>query len=334
MGFSKDAGEEIVQDGPPRDRWGRPLLIPADKSIPVDKNGRAWYSRASSMSDYASGVKTGLEVWRRRKAGVGVAQREDIAAMIAALPPLDTGDKVNDDITKQQLDEYLEMAQDHAGQHDGANHGTAVHGFTEAAENPHNPHVPERMRDDVDAYYAHLEKLGIKVIATEVFVANDGARTAGTFDHLYLLPDMRVVVADKKTGKPNLHDALIQMATYSYGDVYDWRTDERTSLEDIAEAVGGTLDRSMGLHVHIADGACKVTPLNTGEGYRLLLKAAALRDSGLAANRERWLAGTEMQFILHRVHTAKSQAELETVMDGIDDEDAREAARKRWRELA
>lgn len=319
-----------VEQGPPRDRWGRPLLIPA-------RGGeRRWYSRASSLADYASGVKTGLEVWKRRLAVVGIARREDIAAMIAALPDLETGDEKNDQITKAQLDEYIEMALEAAEASAKANWGNAVHSFTDG-QSERLEHAPERMRADIEAYHAKLEQLGIKVLATEIFVACDSLRAAGTFDHLYGLPDGRAVVGDKKTGIAHLLDAAIQMSAYSNGDIYDWTDDTRTSLFDLAESLGYEFDSNEGLHVHIPRGEarCEITSLDLGYGYDLAMQCSQLHRAGLSEARDMLISGSEVGIFLSRIEASKSRAELKEIMGfAPKNDDLKAEANKKWATLS
>lgn len=329
MGLKDQIEQEV---GPKRDRWGRPLLVPATGLYEVDKEGRTWYSRASSLSDFASGVKTGLETWKRRHTAVGIARREDIAAMIAALPPTETGDKKDDAVTKAQLDEYIEEAMIASGASAKANWGTAVHGFT--TDDVDASHAPERMRADIEAYQRELGRLGIEPVLDEVFVASDFLRAAGTFDHLYRLPDGRVVIGDKKTGIDSPLDAAIQMAVYADGAVYDWLTDERESLADVAGSFG-TFDRTIGLHVSIprGEGTCTVKALDLDYGFELAEHCAALRDAGHAAKRDLLIATSPEGLLLERIWSASSRDELQDIMTGVTSEDALEVARKKWAEL-
>lgn len=325
MGFKDDAETDI---GPKRDRWGRPLLLPPG----CGEEDRTWYSRASSLSDYASGVKTGLETWKRRHAAIGIARREDLAAMIAALP--ETGkDKKDDQVTNAQLDGYIEEALIASGAPAKANWGTAVHGFT--TDGVDASHAPERMRADIEAYERELARLGIRPVLDEVFTANEELRVAGTFDHLYLLPDGRVVVGDKKTGIDSPLDAAIQMSCYAYGDVYDWRTDERESMESVAGSFG-TFDPSVGLHVHIprGEGRCVIKALDLQHAFRLAKHAAVLRDARLAANRDDVLATSPEGLLLERIWTCQSRDELVITVGDCQHEDVLAAARRRWDEVA
>lgn len=332
MGFKDDIESEEI--GPKRDRWGRPLLVPMERSLQgeADVNGRTWYSRASSLSDYASGVKTGLETWKRRNVAVGLARREDVAAMLAALPDMETGDKKSDAVTKAQVDEYIDMAFEASGAAAKANYGTAIHGFT---ADGNAEHAPERMKADIAAYEAELERLGIRPVLSEVFVASDSLRAAGTFDHLYQLPDGRVVVGDKKTGAKNYLDAAIQMSVYANGDVYDWRTDTREPLEIVGGSFGD-FDSSVALYVSIPRGeaTCEVTLLDMNYAYDLALHCAELRDAGHAARKDLVVAQTSAGIFLERIWATDNRAELQEIMAGVTDDEHVAAARQHWGELA
>lgn len=334
MGLKDQIGQEAEPTGPKRDQWGRPLLVPAAPYLvaQVNKSGKTWYSRASSLSDFASGVKTGIETWKRRHAVVGIARREDLAAMVAALPDMETDDKKNDQVTKAQLDEYIELASEHAGMYLKANYGTAIHGFTADGS---IEHAPERMKADIMAYRHELERLGITPVLDEVFVACDPLRAAGTFDHLYRLPDGRVVVGDKKTGDTSFLDSGIQMAVYANSDVYDWRTDERTPLADVAGSFG-TWDPTVTLHVDIPRGQarCEMTLLDSEIAYDLAHHATVLRDASYAAFRDKLVVSSNEGLFLERLHACKTRDELVALMKGVESDDAKEAANKQWKALA
>lgn len=329
MGFRDDmAVEADAKIGPDRDRWGRPLLIP--------KGGedRRPYTRVSTLSDFASGVKTGLETWKRRQSAVGLAQREDIAAMVAALPPLETEDAKTDQVTKAQLDEYLELAHEAAGANAKANYGTAIHAFTEQTSMP--PNVPDRMKADVEAYYSTLDMFGIQVVASELFIANDVIMAAGTMDHLLLLPDGRVVPADKKTGRIDVVDNAVQISAYAFGDAYDWRDDTRTDLDAIAESVGGRYCPSTGFTIHIpaGEGTCELIPLNLEEGWRLAYDAAKIHQRRSAAYRPKFLSSDDNPLFI-AIHAAKTRDDLQRLAALVaGNEDATSEARRRWAELA
>lgn len=181
-----------------RDRYGRPLLIPASGG------DRTAYTRMSTLAGYVCD-DFGLTTWTQRLLAIGYGMREDLAAMVAALPPLNDAQCDKSTLTKEQqaqdretkakLDEYNELALETAGRNYKANHGTAVHGFI---QHGHVDQAPERMRPDVESCYDVFRRRGIEVICSEMFVANDRLMAAGSFDHLVRLPTFGIVVADVK----------------------------------------------------------------------------------------------------------------------------------------
>lgn len=244
------------ETGPPRDQWGRPLLIPA-------KGGeRQPYTRMSTLADFVT-TKEGLVIWQRRQLALGMALREDLCGMVAALPELNdarcdksmlTKEQVaQDKATKKKYDEYIETALDAAGANYKANHGTAVHGFIEKGS---SEHAPERMKPDIDSCLEALERMGAEILASEVFVANDDIMASGSLDHLVHIPKpgWGVVIVDVKTGqvKDKELSFAVQLAGYVNGDAYDWRDDSRAPLESLTG--GLRINRKVGLVAHVPLG--------------------------------------------------------------------------------
>lgn len=256
-----------VEDvGPPRDRYGRSLLIPKGKKERVP------YTRASGMASYMCD-DFGLATYKRRLAAIGLARREDLCALIAALPPLnDTkrdkasltrAEREQDADTKKKLDSYLDMAHEAADGLHKAHMGTAIHGFMEKGS---ADGAPECMVPDIQSALDTLDRRDIKVMATEQFVANDDLMAAGTFDCLLDVPDLGVVIADYKSGQvagKGLQFA-IQLATYANGEVYDWHTDERAPLESLTG--GLRVNRNVGIVLHVPLGGART------ELYRIDLR--------------------------------------------------------------
>lgn len=235
-------------DGPgvivTRDQWDRPIIIPPDGGDPEP------YTRASTFCSALSD-STGIGKWKARHVALGVGKHEDLAAMAAGL---EYGDK--------QLDEIVETAIDRSGCNAKANWGTAMHTFTER-DTPTDM-VPQRMRDDVQAYREKLAAFDIHPVTAERFVVCDELKVAGTYDHTYSVPidllpeqarfarhddsDRVEVMGDKKTGSLHFDQHAIQMAIYAHGEEYDAGTGERTSLNVL---------RSWALLAHIPAGKQK-----------------------------------------------------------------------------
>lgn len=267
--------------GPQRDRYGRPLLLPTGKTERVP------FTRMSTLSGFVCD-DFGLSVWKLRLAAVGLGKREDLCAMIAALPPLNdlTCDKTTltkaqkdqDKNTKAKLDAYLEIAHDAAGGNYKAHYGTAVHGFIENAD---TTDAPERMKTDAQSALDELDRRGIEVLASEAFVANDDLLAAGSFDHIVRHPTLGVCIADVKTGQVSgkALQFAIQLAGYVNADVYDTDTDERAPLESLSR--GERINRKTGLLIHVPLGGrrTEMYRINLMRGTHLARLAVNVREA-------------------------------------------------------
>lgn len=244
--------------GPQRDRWGRPLLVPRGGT----DADREPYTRASSLSSNISDMRY-LHEWEKRKLARGLSERPDYAALIASQPKI-TGNKKVDRVTTQAVDEVIRRAMDQGETWAAADHGTAVHSLTDPGA---SGHVPEQMRADVDSFHEAMKSFPI--LATEVFIACDDVRAAGTFDHVVQLPPYGNVIADKKTGKLRPQEFAVQLAVYAHGDIYDTQTDTRTPLD---------VNQDTGLIIHIAGGKTDLYIVDLVAGWEAAQHAAWVRD--------------------------------------------------------
>ena len=97
----------------PRDRWGRPLIVPPDGGKPVP------YVRWSTLSK-ALDDKTALTKWKCRQVAIGLGARPDLVAVAQSVK--------GDD---RKLDEVVETAMTAAEAERAANIGTALHALSE-----------------------------------------------------------------------------------------------------------------------------------------------------------------------------------------------------------
>lgn len=239
----------------PRDRYGRPLIIPPS-------GGEAQpYTRVSTLAKALDDLNQ-LMAWKQRKTAEGLARRPDLLTRIAGA--LANGDPDTDWPTKRDLNAICNEATEAAGASKGSSAGTGFHALTEAIDRGLEPlFVPPADAPRLDAYrkaMAPYEPLGI-----EEFVVCDDVRAAGTFDRLLLCPDGRVRVGDLKTGKSEADYPLAtttQLSIYANGKRYDPETGERTPLHP-------DLDDSIGLLIHLPpSGGCRVIPLDLTKGWR------------------------------------------------------------------
>lgn len=225
----------IGDDPLERDRWGRPKLVPRGGGEKVA------YTRASTLAGYLSD-STSLHRWELGLLAKGLADREDLTAMVAGLEPM-TGERKHDDPIKRKLSGIIDLALEVGGNHVRANYGTAVHSFCEPGN---DQPIPERMKADVESF----RRLDLNCVAAEQFVANDTFLSAGSFDMLVDLPGVGIVVGDIKTGQIKPCDVAVQLAVYAGGEVYDPETNQRSPLPD-------GLNRDVGLLVHMPAGEGK-----------------------------------------------------------------------------
>ena len=256
-----------------RDQWGRPLILQADGS-------RKPYTRCSSLAGYVENKK-GLHIWDSRHIALGVGLSPAIAAKAASIQPL-TGNRKDDILSNQTLDECIEEARAISGEHAGRDWGTAVHGFTEPGQEG-NPYVPQVMQADVDSYWAKMREYGMRNVASEVFVVNDELQVAGSFDDLYYSYAFGLTLGDKKTGRTKLHSHLIQLATYSRSKVYDVVTGERRPLQSLIadeRMAKYAINERVGFYVHIpkGEGITRFVKLNLELGWWAAQNAARVRD--------------------------------------------------------
>jgi hypothetical protein len=241
----------------PRDRWGRPLITPADGGKPVA------YTRMSTLAK-ALDDKTALTKWKQRQVVIGLASRPDLVSVAGAVK--------NDD---RKLDEIVETAMTMAESERAANIGTALHALSEQVDDGVDiTTLPAQFQPDLTAYQAAMST--VEILAKEMFVVVDEIQAAGTFDRLVRLPDGRVVVADIKTGKhePKYpQGATQQIAGYSRGHLYDLVKGRSGHLPTLG------VDQSAGLLIHMpaGTGTCDLYLLDLTVGWNLIQVSVAVR---------------------------------------------------------
>lgn len=244
-------------DAIPRDRWGRPMIVPADGGKPVA------YTRVSTLAKVLDD-KTALTRWKQRQTAIGMSMRPDLVAKAGA--------KKDD---KRTVDEVVEEAMVAASSSAAANIGTTLHALTEHVDAGTLPdHLPGELIPDLTAYEEAMR--GIKVLASEMFVVTDDIGCAGSFDRLVALPDGRIVVADIKTGQaePSYpHAAATQIAVYAHGTPYTHPGQRAASLADAG------VDLTTGLLIHLPAGKarCDLYLLDLTEGWAAALTATWAR---------------------------------------------------------
>lgn len=269
-----------------RDEKDNPLIVPRGETVPIA------YTRASSLSKYLAEDSWSLSMWRARYGAQGIARHRDLAARVAAVrystgPLTGTMPLSERKRAAEEIDAAWKEAQERMGINEAANMGTAGHSLTEPAN---QGQVCDELVDVVKGYKEVTA--GFERVASEVFVANDKLKVAGTFDSLYLSPEFPgfCIIGDTKTGK-NFKQAEfeIQLAGYEGGEVYQgdpvWNedngqlVDQRLTFEEFA---GLPVLSHAAYLVHVSvTGAPKprVVKLDLERGRRLAAVCALVRDT-------------------------------------------------------
>lgn len=236
-----------------RDRYGRPMVIPAGGGKPVA------YTRCTTYVDCLED-KYGLQKWMMRMTALGLSQRPDLALAVAAH---------KDD--KAKLDSICEDAKEAAGGSAAAGTGTALHSLTELVDRGEElPVLPDSAKADLAAYRETMAPL--KVVDMERFVVLDTHKVGGTFDRLVEFEGERYI-ADIKTGSIE-YGALkisMQMAVYARSWLYDAATGERT-------AHGASTNRALIIHLPAGTGTCELVWVDIETGWEAVLLAKQVRE--------------------------------------------------------
>lgn len=246
-------------DEQPRDRFGRPLIhVPSKDKLVA-------YTRATTFID-AIEDRSSLERWQKRMVLIGATRDPDGVRLAGNLDP------AND---KKQLNSLADRLVEAAGAHDKRNKGSHLHYLSECVDRgeplpnvlkrPGRPSVlvTEQDRQDMAGYM--LATMDLEMVQVEQLVVVDDMLVAGTPDRVSrydgpgpgrspgapeYAPDSisGSLIVDLKTGN-KAYGALkraMQLALYSRGQSYDWRTQERTPLPDV--------NQDWGLIVHLLPG--------------------------------------------------------------------------------
>lgn len=230
----------------PRDKWGRPLIVPPGGGK------RVAYTRVTRFVGAPEDTYK-LSRWMQRNVAFGMSRREDLMLAAASLSLSD----------KKKLDEIVDRANEAANSKGGATKGTALHTFTEQHDRGEDlGFVPSPYDRDLEAY--KYVTAGLKYAAIEQFRVCDTYRIAGTADRLVDFGD-RYVIADIKTGSIDFGAGKIaaQLASYANGIPYDPKTQAR--YED-----SKPVDRTTGLVIHlpVGTGTCHLYWLDIAEGWK------------------------------------------------------------------
>lgn len=204
------------------DRWGRRLL-PDPDNMP---GGRVGWTRATTLASAVDDMWN-IHQWELRMVAHGLTKREDLYALAFNMDP--EGDKT-------ELQQVCSDAMEAAKAREGANYGTALHGYVEQSERTPGKlaAMPARWRPYVDAYIAGMKRVNLTSAAVECIVVNKACKSAGKFDNLLAASSIALsngvpttyTIGDLKTEKGDFDYSqrriAIQLAIYANAE-WLWR---------------------------------------------------------------------------------------------------------------
>lgn len=239
----------------PRDRYGRPMLVPAEGG------DRVPYTRVSTLAKCLDD-QSGLTAWKQRKVAEGLLKRPALMTRLSGI--FANGHPDADAAAKREVNRLMAEAMEAAGASTGSSAGTGLHALTEAVDRGEFPeYISAEDHARLTDYVAATTPL--TALDAEVFVVIDEIGAAGSFDRLWRMADGRIVIGDLKTGKSEADypfATTVQIAMYAHGLRYDLETDARSPIHP-------DLDLSTGLLVHMPpSGGCRVLELDLTKGWR------------------------------------------------------------------
>jgi predicted RecB family endonuclease len=252
---STDVWDDIgsVEEKVPRDRWQRPLIVPAS-------GGKAKaYTRvttfASSVEDMFS-----LGQWQQRMVALGLSRRPDLLLSVSAHAE-----------DKDELNRIVDSAREAAAASAAATVGTALHKLTERLDRGEMSldAMPDSHRSDMKAYADAMAPL--KIRGVEQFVVLDDLQVAGTFDRIVEYDGQRYT-ADVKTGsiEYGVGKMAIQLALYSRGHLY---------APGRADRGGTEVNQNAGIIIHLpaGQGRCDLYWIDLRAGWEAVRLCADVR---------------------------------------------------------
>lgn len=250
------------EDPVPRDRYGRPLIVPPDGGKPEP------YMRATTLAKTLDDTYN-LQQWAKRSVLIGAGIRPDLGVSASMLAPKMATDRY----AKKEIDKLADAAMEVSGSSTKRNMGTVLHGLSERVDRGESlDDVPENLKADLRAYYKATKDL--EVLGIEEFVVNDPLKTAGTYDRTVRYKG-RSYIFDLKTGNVSFAagSIAIQLAVYATGKRYDHDGAVRTDLPE-------DLDPDWGIVAHLPQGEqrCELHWVDLKAGREAIERALWVRE--------------------------------------------------------
>lgn len=241
----------------PRDRWGRPLVVPPGGGVPVA------YTRTTTYVDCLED-RYRLEMWKQRMVALGLAERPDLVMAVAG---------ARDDT--KALNKITDAAREAAAASSAATIGTAVHALCERLDRglPLGT-IPVAYQQDLDAYRAATA--GLEVTEIEQFSVCDALCIGGTPDRIVRYGGRaKALVFDIKTGSIDYSGLKIamQLAVYAHTQPYDPATGTRHPRPHPLDE-----DEAIVAHLPAGQGVCTLHLVDIAAGWRAVHTATAVRQ--------------------------------------------------------
>jgi hypothetical protein len=247
------AATEFTTVGIPRDRWGRPLVIP-----PGGGKKRVAYRRVTTFVGVLED-RYALERWKQRQVAYGLSQRPDLVLAASAVEPDD----------KERLDEIVDKATEFSSA--AATTGTSLHALTERLDRGQKlGKVPEPYPADLKAYQQATARIDWSDI--EGLRVYDEWKVAGTPDRVGRI-NGELVITDIKTGSVDYPSQFAaQLAMYAHSISYDVNDDTRGRPQHL------NLDYAVVVHLPAGEGRCQLYRVDIAKGWEACRLAKSIWD--------------------------------------------------------
>lgn len=258
------SGFEEIADSVPRDRFGRPMIIPPEggKQTP--------YTRATTLAGAIEDTYN-LGQWQQRMVAAGLARRKDLhlrAASLGLQPDTDPEKRK----WKTAMDEVTEAAKEAAQASSSAITGTALHSFTEAVDLGHDIEIPDEIAKHITSYRDATAQ--VTALHVEQFLVVDELKVGGTADRIVRIDGHDgLYIADIKTGSVEygVQKMCMQLALYAHGQRYNPATGERHPIPGI------NTDRGLIIHLDAKSGDCRLLWIDIAAGWEAVRLAGEVR---------------------------------------------------------
>lgn len=245
----------------PRDRWGRPLVVPPGGTKPTG------YTRCTTYVGCLEDTYN-LAKWQMRMTALGLVDREDLHLAVAAH---------RDD--KEHLNKICDQAIEAAKAHAAATTGAALHSLTEQHDRGtlDLARVPAAYRKDIEAYAAATTD-GLKVVEIEQFGVIDDLKIGGTWDRCVRGHDGRLRIADVKTGSLEWGMGKIAMQLSVYARCTAYTHADPTPRRGVSNPDAGIdQDTAIVIHLPAGKGECHLIEVDIASGWEAVGLARQVR---------------------------------------------------------